>query len=149
MLEIERKFLLTRLPNVRKWDEILNIIQYYIEDSVRVREINNTKTGKSIYIKTIKTFVSPGINKEKEIRISRKKFWELIHATNKYTYIYKYRYKYKGWEIDEFKNKKLVVAEIELDSIDQKIKIPKWLKSVLIMEVTPFKEFSNYELSKR
>lgn len=153
-LEIERKFLLTRLPNVKKWDDMISIIQYYIEDSVRLRQSTSKLTNKSIYTQTIKEFVSPGINKEKEKRISEKKFWELLYATSYYTMIYKTRYIYESpdkrkWEIDVFTNRNLVIAEMELKSMKEKLRIPNCIKEKLLMEVTNYKEFSNYEISKR
>ncbi len=48
-------------------------------------------------------------------------------------FIEKYRYKipYKGfiWEVDDFlgKNKGLIIAEIELESEDQKFEKPEWI----------------------
>ena len=49
------------------------------------------------------------------------------------------------WEIDEFlwDNKGLIISEIELDSENQKIKLPKWIKS----EVTNQNKYYNYNLA--
>ena len=49
------------------------------------------------------------------------------------------------WEIDEFleDNKGLIIAEVELESENQKIKLPTWIKS----EVTNEKKYYNYNLA--
>ena len=49
------------------------------------------------------------------------------------------------WEIDEFlgDNKGLIIAEIELNSENQKIELPEWIKS----EVTSQNKYYNYNLA--
>ena len=52
------------------------------------------------------------------------------------------------WEVDEFLDRELVLAEIELESEDQHIDIPASIASVLVREVTDEQGFSNYRLSR-
>jgi CYTH domain-containing protein len=49
------------------------------------------------------------------------------------------------WEVDEFlgKNKGLIVAEIELIKIDQKIKTPEWVTN----EISKDQKYSNFNLA--
>jgi CYTH domain-containing protein len=42
----------------------------------------------------------------------------------------------------------MVMMEVELDSIDQPIEIPDFLKDLIIYEVTGIKEFNNSNLSR-
>ena len=47
------------------------------------------------------------------------------------------------WEIDEFADRKLVLAEVELPVEDAGVEIPKWLRPLLVREVTDEEEFQN------
>jgi CYTH domain-containing protein len=53
------------------------------------------------------------------------------------------------WEIDVFKDIRLIVAEIELPKGDYKYEVPKFIKDLTIMDVTNHKEFSNKRLSRK
>ena len=59
---------------------------------------------------------------------------------------YRYKIRFEGfiWEIDEFcnENEGLVIAEIELDHIDQEFEIPKWIDK----EVTGIEKYYNVSL---
>jgi CYTH domain-containing protein len=52
------------------------------------------------------------------------------------------------WEIDEFKNRDLVLAEIELDSEDDDVTFPEWLEPAVQREVTTEPEFQNINLAR-
>jgi len=43
----------------------------------------------------------------------------------------------------------LVVAEVEYPEENYKIKIPKFIEDVMILEVTKLREFSNKSISKK
>lgn len=153
-LEIERRFLLKSTPKISRaiMDKSVWIDQYYCAKGVRVREYTEELTFNRSYIKTIKTNISHGVNKEIECAITEKEFNTFIKtATNK---ISKRRiYKKSGkltWEIDIFGAPMcLIIAEVELDRINQRILIPNFIKDVLIMEITGIKEFSNKSLSEK
>ena len=51
------------------------------------------------------------------------------------------------WEIDEFTDRKLVLAEIELDAIDTKPILPDWLAPYVIRDVTDESGFVNQKLA--
>ena len=51
------------------------------------------------------------------------------------------------WEIDEFLDRELVLAEVELPAEDVNVELPKWLKAVLIREVTNEPGFSGKDLA--
>jgi CYTH domain-containing protein len=52
------------------------------------------------------------------------------------------------WEIDEFKHRDLVLAEIELDTEDDEVVYPDWLAPVVQREVSGEPEFQNINLAR-
>ena len=52
------------------------------------------------------------------------------------------------WEIDDFADRKLVLAEVELPVEDTAVEIPKWLRPLLVREVTDEEEFQNARLAR-
>ena len=129
-IEIERKFLIKEKPfSIAK--RSLKINQGYIINEkskvIRVREKGDD------YFLTIKGN-NIGISRlEYDFPISKEDAKELIFHFCKTTLIEKTRHyiEHKGhtWEVDEFhgKNSGLIVAEIELDSEDEKFEIPDWV----------------------
>ena len=53
------------------------------------------------------------------------------------------------FEIDKFINMNLVILEIELKNINQKISFPPFIKKEIILEVTEIKELGNFNLSEK
>jgi CYTH domain-containing protein len=149
-LEIERKFLLKSLPFVKGFDTVLDIEQFYVkgEPGFRVRKTTVRQTGKITYTHTIKKQLRPGTYEETEGEITEKEF-EGFKA-KAYKHIEKSRYVRKEgklkWEIDVYQFK-LIVAEVELPKEDYPLELPQFIKEVLIMEVTKFKEFTNKSLA--
>jgi CYTH domain-containing protein len=147
-LEFERKFLLLKKP-VLKADSIARIEQHYFGDE-RIRR--KSEEGKSdVFYHTVKKNLRPGVNSEDEKIINRDDYYSLLEKS-KY-FIVKYRHYYfigdLKWEVDAFEDINLVVAEVEYPREDYKLKIPKFIEDVTIMEVTKFREFSNKNIAKK
>jgi CYTH domain-containing protein len=164
VLELERKFLLKYLPNVNFSDRY-KIEQYYSKqkdrDTYRVRK--ETYSDHVEYWKVKKVFLDDIFkngNMEVSERITEEEFeYTIIDAIKhieKWRYIY-YDGKYK-WEIDDFTNIRLIMAEIEVIGDHPQnykikeqellsIKTPKFISDVLIKEVSGDKSFSNYFLA--
>jgi len=53
------------------------------------------------------------------------------------------------WEIDEFDDLNLVLAEVELPEAGAEAPIPEWLRPRIVREVTDEKQYRNYELALR
>ena len=53
-----------------------------------------------------------------------------------------------AWQIDEFRHRDLVLAEIELDSEDEAVTFPSWLAPFVEREVTLEPEYVNINLAK-
>ena len=145
-IEIERKFLVKERPfDMAK--RSLKINQGYILNEkskvIRVREKGDD------YFLTIKGN-NIGISRlEYDFPISKDDAEELIIHFCKTTLIEKTRHyvEHKGhtWEVDEFHgtNDGLIVAEIELESEDEKFEIPNWIGK----EVTQDERYYNMNLA--
>lgn len=156
-LEIEKRILLKKMPELKKFDKTQHIKQYYtpsgryrvIHDLTNVGIKNHSSLIK--YIKTIKSTISAGVNHEEENEVTKKEFdKEIKKATRVLT---KIRYikkvgKYK-WEIDVFSGLNLIIAEIEVNSKKElhTVKIPAFIAKQLIMDITGIKQFSNFNLA--
>ena len=145
-IEIERKFLVKEIPFAMA-KKSLKINQGYILNEkskvIRVREKGDD------YFLTIKGN-NIGISRlEYDFPISKDDAEELIIHFCKTTLIEKTRHyvEHKGhtWEVDEFHgtNDGLIVAEIELESEDEKFEIPNWIGQ----EVTQDERYYNMNLA--
>ena len=145
-IEIERKFLVKERPFAMA-KKSLKINQGYILNEkskvIRVREKGDD------YFLTIKGN-NIGISRlEYDFPISKDDAEELIIHFCKTTLIEKTRHyvEHKGhtWEVDEFHgtNDGLIVAEIELESEDEKFEIPNWIGE----EVTQDERYYNMNLA--
>jgi adenylate cyclase len=52
------------------------------------------------------------------------------------------------WEIDEYLDRPLVVAEVELDAVDAEVTLPDWLAPAVEREVTGEREYLNMNLAR-
>jgi CYTH domain-containing protein len=146
-IEIERKFLVD--PD--KWllepkRSFIQVIQGYLSiDPDKVIRVRISGTQGYITIKGAGFMVRP----EYEYAIPKADAMVLIqnYCTGKVEKI-RYYIENEGqmWEVDEFQgaNAGLIVAEIELESCDNVVKLPKWITK----EVTGDERFFNSYLSQ-
>lgn len=148
-IEIGRKFLLKRMPrlsNVRP----LKIMQGYLPGkriTERVRSVES-EDGKTYY-RAFKA--GSGLQRvEIEEPIDARLFDQLWQLT-KGKRIRKLRYvvEHDGhkWEIDRYRSRRLVLAEVELRSPREIAHFPEWLRSVVEREVTDEDGFTNFQLA--
>jgi CHAD domain-containing protein/CYTH domain-containing protein len=148
--EIERKFLLKRLPRLKDAQDQL-IEQGYLPGSdirERIRRVE-TKDGER-YFRTLKA--GRGLTRlEIEEETTEPVFKKLFELT-KGKRVRKRRYVVEDnglrWEIDRFLDRKLVLAEVELESEDQPVEFPRWLRALIEREVTHDAEFTNERLAQ-
>lgn len=155
-LEIERKFLMRRVPVEllkKRKHEVIKITQYYFDIDGKWQRFRIASDKKGIkYIHTIKKSISPGVYEEDEKLITKKEFLKTFaqHKKN-YRVIDKTRHviKHNGlkFEIDEYKNLSLVVLEIELPKLNFCFQYPKGLEDDIVYELTGIKQFSNLSLA--
>lgn len=150
MIEIERKYLVKNLEFKSFSREVKTITQGYINDdpnkSVRIRLIEN-----NAYITIKGKPLNDGLSRyEWEKKISLDEGLDLLKLCNDQL-ISKKRYyiNFKEFiiEVDEFldKNKGLYIAEIELNSLNQKLRLPTWIGE----EVTGINKYYNLNLISR
>ena len=149
-LEIERKFLLKRIPEIN-WSNIYEIEQYYCQKpKLRIRHVYDLETQTRLFIQTKKTLLRPGVYEEDEETISEKRFLTLQKTADRW--IKKTRYVKAfprvKWEVDSFDQFRLVVAEVEMPIENYRLTIPSFIQDTLIKEVTEFPEFTNRNLAE-
>ncbi len=154
-LEIERKFILKSIPDIDPID-IIKIEQWYHKRSgiwERARKCTSNING-LYYIHTIKKNVSVGVNMEYEKSLTKEEFDNFIDSCKRgeSKYLSKERWIYPHddkliWEVDVFNEFRLIIAEIEIPQKTFKVKIPKFIKDKLLLEVTGLRKFSNKSLS--
>lgn len=159
MIEIERKFLLKRMPN-EKPNDIIKMDQWYLNVDgkfERVRQRKWKSSGKIDWIHTIKEFVDEMTNIETEKLITSDEYHDFIkeckNPNSDARYIQKNRHLFKNgndtWEVDEFLETSLIVAEIEIPNKEYDVVLPDFITENLICEVTGMREFSNKNLSDK
>ena len=150
-LEIERKFLLKKLPTAMPNATELRIEQGYLPGDRLVERLRSVvSNGHTAYVRTVK--VGAGlVRTELEEETSAEMFQKMWPLTKGRRLTKKRHRVPQGdfiWEIDEFTDRQLVLAEIELPSAETEVKIPDWLQPWVEREVTGEVAFLNSTLAK-
>ena len=151
-IEIERKYLLKGRPEFPKPAATLEIDQGYIPGEKLIERLRRQRdtNGVTRYFRTVK--VGSGVSRaELEDETDARTFdhlWKLTDGRR----LKKRRYVVLNgddmWEIDEFTDRPLWLAELEIDRADTPVTIPDWLKPVLLRDVTDEREYSNHSLAR-
>jgi adenylate cyclase len=151
-VEIERKYLLRGLPRMPAADDVLEVDQGYIP-GVNVRERvrrQTSRSGTTRYFRTIK--MGAGVERtELEDETDERTFnqmWPLTEGRRVRKRRHLVRNGTDVWEIDEFLDRTLVLAELELEHADEAITMPDWLRAVLEREVTNEPNYTNRSLAR-
>lgn len=159
MIEIERKFLLKAVPDLKP-TEVIKIKQWYLKVEgiwERARSMESNIYGIK-WVHTIKTRISDISNLEEEYEMTKKDFDDFVKrcksSKQNAKYITKERRIYpdgeRKWEVDVFSQKcHIIVAEVEIPSEDYELEIPEFIQKKNLLEVTGMKQFSNRSLSNR
>ncbi|MBW2464278.1 MAG: CHAD domain-containing protein [Deltaproteobacteria bacterium] len=150
-VEIERKFLLRYVPDEALEHRGKTIEQGWLPGNrlrERLRRIDGPSGTK--YVRTVKT--GEGIERfELEEETSSELFralWPLTEGCR----VEKRRYDVPDgdlvWEIDEFTDRELFLAEVELPTRDTEAEIPGWLADAIVEEVTGDPDYVNLNLAK-
>lgn len=151
-IEIERKYLLRALPTMPRASDVLEIDQGYLP-GVNVLERlrrQRSRDGGTRYFRTVK--LGMGVERiELEDETDARTFDHLWLLTDGRR-LRKRRYIVPSgndiWEIDEFTDRTLVLAELELVRADAPVAFPDWLTPVLVREVTDEREYTNRSLAR-
>lgn len=148
-IEIERKFLLRPGASLPESDEVLNMQQAYVatgeDTSVRVRLVNMEEAFLTIKQASKESLA---VRSEFEYPIPVEDALEIMELSP-YFKVVKQRHIIKmgdlKWEVDFFleENEGLIVAELELPSVDAEVELPEWIGE----EVTNDKRYLNHYLA--
>ena len=148
-IEIERKYLV----KYNLWDALAKPKGEYYRQGYIVNEMFKTvrvrATENQGFITIKGKTDNPAVKPEYEYQIPKSEAIELLDSfteNNIEKIRYKIEYQGKTWEIDLFygDNEGLIVAEIELDSMEESYQIPEWIDR----EVTHESKYFNSNLSK-
>lgn len=151
-VEIERKYLLSGVPPICESRPHVDLDQGYLPGARLIERVRRKKTdaGEAFY-RTVK--LGTGV---KRIEIEEEcgkevfgKLWSLTQGRR----VRKRRYLVADgvgvtWEIDDFKDRELYLAELELPAEDAAVTIPEWLAPYLVREVTGEPAYVNANLAR-
>lgn len=153
-LEIERTFLLNRLPELPPGAQAIWMEQGYLPSDAALHgrlRMERLLDGTVRYLHTIKQ--GQGLvrqEQEREMQADEFAQWWPLTAGRR---LKKTRYKVPVgdlvWEIDAFDDLNLILAEVELPTADAGSTPPDWLEPCIVREVTDEKQYGNYELALR
>ncbi len=150
-IEIERKYLLSGVPPSLEGQPFREIEQGYIPGErlhERVRRVR--KDGSEWYVRTVK--VGSGIRRIELQEDTDRETFEVLWPLTEGRRVTKRRYRVPDggltWEVDEFTDRDLVIAEIELPSEEVKPRLPDWISPYVVREVTDESEYLNMNLAR-
>jgi CYTH domain-containing protein len=150
-VEIERKFLLTELPERVRSEGASEVSQGWIPGAdlqERVRWVRNGRGEE--FTRTLK--FGTGIRRTEIEEETTRDVFESLWALTAGRRVEKRRYEVPEgdlvWEIDQFTDRDLVLAEVELPTEDSEVRVPGWLKPYVVREVTDEAEYVNLNLAK-
>jgi len=155
-VEIERKFLLRALPGRARRGRKADIHQGYVPGEhlhERVRRVT-TRGGPGPrevrFFRTVK--LGEGVTRTEVEEETTEAIFKAMWPLTKGRRLRKRRYAMdvdgKTWELDDFHDRDLVLAEIELDSEDEPVTFPSWLEPLVEREVTTEAEYLNINLAR-
>jgi len=148
--EIERKYLLRAVPARATAAPVADIEQGYLPGTRLIERVRRIRAGCTTrYYRTVK--LGAGIERIQVEEETTREVFDVLWTLTLGKRIRKRRYTVAtpggDWEIDDFLDRQLVLAEIELTRADSPVEIPDWLAPVVEREVTEEKGFTNYELA--
>lgn len=150
-IEVERKYLLSALPAQLPPASVVTLEQGYIPGERLIERLRReVQDGDERFTRTVKH--GSGIARlELEEETTRGVFetmWPLTVGRRVAKRRYRVREGALTWEIDEFTDRELVLAEVELDDPSHEPAIPHWLQPVMDREVTGQPEYVNANLAR-
>lgn len=153
-LEIERKYLLSGLPPVAEEAPFVEIEQGYLpgEELIERLRVVRDEHGERLY-RSVK--VGTGLSR---IELEEPTSPDLFYAMWPFTSgrrVSKRRHLVHDvnnaltWEVDNFTDRDLVLAEVELESEGQDVELPDWLVPYVLREVTGESAYLNFELARQ
>jgi CYTH domain-containing protein len=150
-MEIERKWLLSALPPRVRGLTPATLHQGYLPGDTLVERIRSvTQRGRTRWIRTVKT--GRGIARVEIEEATTASLGTALFALTKGKRVEKRRYAVDDgavtWEIDDFTDRTLVLAELELQHENDEVSLPVWLAPYVVREVTGESDFTNWKLAR-
>jgi CHAD domain-containing protein/CYTH domain-containing protein len=150
-IEVERKYLLNRLPDAAASARSAEVDQGWLPGEKLVERLRRLRTDEGEqYYRTIKA--GSGITRfEVEEETNSGVFDQLWPLTEGRRVRKRRYYVNEGdvtWEIDEFLDRELWLAEVELPSPTVTVSLPEWLAPAVEREVTGEPEYVNVNLAR-
>ncbi len=146
--EIERKFLLKGSPDLAGAVE-KELAQGYLPGDVlreRLRRVRKAD-GSETYLRTVK--LGRGIERIEIEEATTKELYDQLWPLTEGCRVVKRRHVMPdGWVVDEFLDRTLWLAEIELPSVDVELALPGWLAPAVDREVTDDPAYVNLNLAR-
>jgi CHAD domain-containing protein/CYTH domain-containing protein len=153
-LEIERKYLLRSLPALPTAEETIQAYEIHQGwlpgESVRERLRRVDEGAVSRFYRTIK--VGKGVARLELEDETDPSFFERLWPLTEGRRVRKRRYRVREgdrvWEIDLFLDRELVLAEVEVPTVETIVELPAWLRPAVVREVTEEDEYKNENLAR-
>jgi CYTH domain-containing protein len=150
-LEIERKYLLTGLPAVRPDGEVLEVEQGWLPGERLQERVRRVRRGEETRCwRTLKT--GRGVTRVEVEEEAPAALFEALWPLTEGLRVFKRRHVIPDaghvWELDEFTDRELVLAEVELTSADEPVTPPPWLAPYVVRDVTDEDAYVNRNLAR-
>lgn len=150
-LEVERKYLLSAMPEALPAARVQRLEQGYLPGRRLIERVRRVREGTGTrHFRTVKG--GKGLARiEVEEACSRRVFAALWPLTKGRRVLKRRHLVPDGahtWAIDEFTDRELVLAEVELASTESEVAIPAWLAPHVVREVTEERGFVNAVLAR-
>ncbi|MCS6798452.1 MAG: CHAD domain-containing protein [Myxococcota bacterium] len=148
--EIERKYLLSRLPEMPHAD-VVEIEQGYLPGDRIVERLRRERAPRGVrLLRTVK--LGGGVRRVEIEEPVGAELFEALWPLTSGRRIHKRRHRVvdgaRTWEIDEFLDRSLVLAEVELTRSDEEVALPAWLEPFVLRDVTDDPEYLNVRLAR-
>ncbi len=150
-MEYERKWLLSALPpRVRSLTPAV-LRQGYLPGEALVERIRSVRErGTTTWMRTVK--LGRGSARIEVEEPASARLGTALFALTKGARVEKKRYAVtdgaRTWEIDEFTDRELVLAEVEFPDANTAVEFPAWLAPWIVREVTDDIAFTNWKLAR-
>jgi len=150
-VEIERKYLLRALPRALRGGTAAEVEQGYLPGArLRERVRRVVRDGREQFVRTVK--LGAGVARIEVEEETTRELFDVLWPATRARRVRKRRYAVPEgeltWEVDEFTDRTLVLAEVELPAADTPVVFPPWLAAYVVKEVTDDPAYLNSALAK-
>ncbi len=150
-VEIERKYLLRGLPEGLDGADVAEVEQGWLPGTRLQERLRRVKRGdEERFYRTVK--LGEGLSRLEVQEETAAELFAYLWPLTETRRVHKRRYYVPDgtlmWEIDEFLDRSLALAEVELPATDTEVVVPGWLADVLEREVTGDPDYINVNLAQ-